>query len=71
MTTINCDMGEGYGLYQIGALQGFLDAEGVTLNHIKPHDSLCGMAGRDAEIAHAVADAADMFCVPIFGFTNS
>ena len=33
-------------IYQIGALKGFLDAEGMTLNHIKPHGSLYGMASR-------------------------
>ncbi len=30
-------------LYQIGALKAFLDAEGVVLNHIKPHGALYGM----------------------------
>jgi UPF0271 protein len=30
-------------LYQIGALNAFLAAEGVTLNHIKPHGALYGM----------------------------
>ena len=34
-------------IYQIGALKGFLEAEGMTLNHIKPHGSLYGMAARD------------------------
>ncbi len=58
-------------IYQIGALCGFLRAEGMELNHIKPHGSLYGMAGRDPEIAHAVADAADIFGVPIFGIVNS
>jgi UPF0271 protein len=58
-------------IYQIGALKGFLEAEGMALNHIKPHGSLYGMAGRDPEIAHAVADAADVFHVPIFGIINS
>ena len=24
-------------IYQVGALKGFLDAEGMVLNHIKPH----------------------------------
>ncbi len=27
-------------IYQVGALTGFLAAEGVALNHIKPHGSL-------------------------------
>ena len=29
-------------IYQVGALKGFLDAEGMTLSHIKPHGSLAG-----------------------------
>src|SRR5258708_29291430 len=33
-------------LYQIGALTGFLKAEGMTLNHVKPHGSLYGMAAK-------------------------
>jgi len=58
-------------IYQIGALKGFLEAEGVTLNHIKPHGSLYGMAARMEEIAHAVADAADIFKVPLFGMAGT
>ena len=30
--------------YQVGALRGFLDAEGLPLNHIKPHGALFGAA---------------------------
>ena len=30
--------------YQVGALKGFLDEEGVPLSHIKPHGALFGMA---------------------------
>lgn len=58
-------------IYQIGALSGFLAAEGVKLSHIKPHGSLYGMTARNAELAHAVADAADVFRVPIFGLSNT
>jgi UPF0271 protein len=58
-------------IYQIGALKGFLEAEGMELNHIKPHGSLYGMAARLEDIAHAVADAADVFQVPIYGIINS
>src|SRR5882672_3112982 len=58
-------------VYQIGALAGFLRAEGVTLNHIKPHGSLYGMAGRMEEIAQAVCDAADVFQVPLFGMSGT
>ena len=57
-------------IYQIGALKGFLDAEGMTLNHIKPHGSLYGMAARQEHIAEAVCDAADVFKVPLLGMIN-
>jgi UPF0271 protein len=58
-------------IYQVGALKGFLDAEGMPLNHIKPHGSLYGMAARMEHVAHAVADAADVFKAPIFGMINT
>lgn len=58
-------------IYQIGALKGFLDAEGVALNHIKPHGSLYGMAARQAEVAHAVCDAADVYKVPVLGMAGT
>jgi UPF0271 protein len=58
-------------IYQIGALKGFLEAEGMELNHIKPHGSLYGMAARLEETAHAVADAADIFRVPLFGMLGT
>jgi UPF0271 protein len=58
-------------IYQIGALKGFLEAEGLALNHIKPHGSLYGMAARMPEMAHAVCDAADVFKVPILGMLGT
>ena len=58
-------------IYQVGALAGFLQAEGMVLNHIKPHGSLYGMAARIDDIAQAVADAADVFGVPLFGMINT
>ncbi|MEZ5866343.1 MAG: LamB/YcsF family protein [Geminicoccaceae bacterium] len=58
-------------IYQIGALKGFLDAEGLELNHIKPHGSLYGMAARQEDIAHAICDAADIYKVPVYGIINS
>ena len=58
-------------IYQIGALKGFLDAEGMPLNHIKPHGSLYGMAARMEEVAHAVCDAADVFGVPLMGMVDT
>jgi UPF0271 protein len=58
-------------LYQIGALTAFLNAEGVKLNHIKPHGALYAMAARNAQIAHAIADAADVYRVPIYGLPGT
>jgi 5-oxoprolinase (ATP-hydrolysing) subunit A len=58
-------------IYQIGALKAFLAAEGMALNHIKPHGSLYGMAARSAETAHAVCDAADVFKVPLLGMIGT
>jgi UPF0271 protein len=58
-------------IYQIGALKGFLEAEDMSLNHIKPHGSLYGMAARDPEMAHAVCDAADVFKAPLLGMIGT
>lgn len=58
-------------IYQVGALRGFLEAEGVPLNHIKPHGSLYGMAARSEAVAHAICDAADIFKVPIMGMIGT
>jgi 5-oxoprolinase (ATP-hydrolysing) subunit A len=58
-------------IYQIGALRGFLEFEGVALNHIKPHGVLYGMAARQEEVAHAVCDAAEVFRVPLFGMAGT
>ena len=58
-------------IYQIGALKGFLQAEGMELSHIKPHGSLYGMAARMEDIAHAICDAADIFKVPLFGMVGT
>ncbi len=58
-------------IYQVGALKGFLEAEGMALNHLKPHGSLFGMAARMEDMAHAVADAARIFKVPILGMTGT
>lgn len=58
-------------IYQIGALAGFLKAEGLALNHIKPHGVLYGMAARQEETAEAVCDAADVFGVPLMGLAGT
>jgi UPF0271 protein len=58
-------------VYQVGALRGFLDAEGMELNHIKPHGALYGRAASDEAVANAIADAAAVFGVPVLGMAGT
>ena len=58
-------------MYQVGALKSFLDEQGMPLNHIKPHGSLYVMAAKDENMAHAIADAVEIFNVSIFGMANT
>jgi 5-oxoprolinase (ATP-hydrolysing) subunit A len=44
-------------LYQMGALDGIVRAEGGTLAHVKPHGALYNQAARDPGLAHCVARA--------------
>jgi len=46
-----------YITYQIGALQAFAVAQGMTLQHVKPHGALYNMAVKNTEIWDAVAEA--------------
>lgn len=44
-------------LYQIGALDGFVKAEGGRMQHVKPHGALYNMAAKKKELAFAIAKA--------------
>ncbi|MFE3839296.1 5-oxoprolinase subunit PxpA [Pseudogemmobacter sonorensis] len=57
-------------IYQTGALMGFLRAEGVELAHIKPHGSLFGMAQNEEHVAEGIADAAEVFGVPVIAYSD-
>lgn len=57
-------------IYQTGALAGFLGAERMELSHIKPHGALFGMAQNDPEVAEGIADAAEIFGVPVIAFSD-
>jgi len=48
-------------LYQIGALAAFCKAEGVELNHVKPHGALYNQAAKDIHLAEAIARAVKRF----------
>ncbi|KAL2443999.1 Urea amidolyase [Exophiala dermatitidis] len=54
-------------LYQVGALEGILRAEGIPLNHIKPHGELFFYMQRDLKIMNAVLRACSVFKVPVYG----
>lgn len=56
--------------YQVGALQGFLDAEGVPLHHVKPHGVLYGMMYRDEEVCRAVYMGVPKGC-RVFGLAGT
>lgn len=58
-------------IYQIGALNGFVAAAGGSLNHVKPHGVVYGMAARDMDVATAIAQAAKAFDLPLFGMAGS
>jgi UPF0271 protein len=44
-------------VYQIGALYGFVKAEGGVMQHVKPHGALFNMAATDATLSEAIAEA--------------
>jgi UPF0271 protein len=60
-------------LYQIAAVAGVASAEGVRLQHVKPHGALYNMAARDASMAGAVTRAVLVFdpSLMIFGPSGS
>src|SRR5687767_11831765 len=52
---------EDFVLYQIGALAAIAAAEGVRLQHVKPHGALYNMAIRDRSMSDAIARAVRSF----------
>jgi len=55
------DISEGdaynYVIYQAGALQGFANAAGTKLHHVKPHGALYNQAAKDFKLARGIARA--------------
>ena len=64
---------EDFVVYQIGALAGIAAAQGVRLQHVKPHGALFNMAVRDAALAAAIARAVAMIdkSMILFGLPGS
>ena len=46
-----------YTLYQLGALDAFLRAAGMTMQHVKPHGAFYNMAAKDYELSKAICEA--------------
>jgi UPF0271 protein len=46
-----------YVLYQVGALQAFIRAQGGKLHHVKPHGAFYNQAAKDINLAQAIAQA--------------
>lgn len=54
---VSYEEAKAYTLYQVGALDGFCRAKGMTLQHVKPHGALYNMAAKDAGLAEAICRA--------------
>ena len=53
---VSLDEIKDYVTYQMGALQAFTAAQGIALQHVKPHGALYNMATVDMEIWDAIAE---------------
>ncbi len=49
-------------LYQLGALDAFLRAEGVRMVHVKPHGAMYNMAAKDRSMADTICEAVYDYC---------
>ena len=60
-------------LYQVAAVAGVAAAEGVNVQHVKPHGALFNMAVRNAELSAAIARAVAAFdkTLILFGLPGS
>lgn len=45
-----------YVMYQLGALYAFCAAQGVKIQHVKPHGALYNMAAKDYELSRAICE---------------
>jgi UPF0271 protein len=70
---VSPDEAEHFVLYQVAAVAGVASADGVKLQHVKPHGALFNMAVRDAALAAAIARAVASFdrSLMLFGLPGS
>lgn len=50
-----------YTMYQIGALSAFLKAQGLPMQHVKPHGAMYNMAGKDYDLAIGICEGIRAF----------
>jgi len=55
--SITRDEARAYTLYQVGALRAILDAQGLTLHHVKPHGAFYLMCAENEEVARGFCEA--------------
>ncbi|MBU3839869.1 MAG: LamB/YcsF family protein [Candidatus Ruminococcus intestinipullorum] len=54
---ISLEEAKAYTLYQISALGGICKAQGMKLQHVKPHGAMYNMAAKDYELSKAICEA--------------
>ena len=58
---LSFDEAKAYTLYQISALAGMCKAQGVKLQHVKPHGAMYNMAGKNYCLSKAICQAVKEF----------
>ncbi|CAO1622272.1 unnamed protein product [Parajaminaea phylloscopi] len=58
-------------VYQVGAVKGFCDVEGIPLTHVKPHGALYFYLLSSEEICRAAVKAVKAFNVPFYGLPGT
>jgi len=70
---VTAEEAEDFVLYQVAAVAGVAAAEGVKIQHVKPHGALFNMAVRNRELADAIARGVAVFdkSLILFGLPGS
>ena len=58
---VSYDEVKSYVLYQLGALDAFNRAQGLKMQHVKPHGALYNMAAKNRNISKAICEAISEF----------
>lgn len=54
---VTLEEAKAYTLYQLGALGGICQAQGIRLQHVKPHGAFYNMAAKDYALSKAICEA--------------